>query len=62
MLIDTTRKLLGESAISHNEIARRTGLKQRWISYFASGHIKKPAAEKLAKLYAFLDANKQKAA
>jgi transcriptional regulator with XRE-family HTH domain len=62
MLREETIRLLRASDLSHNEIARRTGLRQRWVSYVASGRIAKPGMQRTMKLYAFLETHNQREA
>lgn len=50
MDVDTIRRKVAESGISGYEIAKRSGLKMRWVQYFLAGYMPEPGYSKVTKV------------
>lgn len=57
-LLARVRQLLNDSALSHLEIYRRTGLKPAWLRMVATGETAAPSVNRIMYLHEFLTGKK----
>lgn len=57
-LLNRTRKLAGESKMTHEQLANATGLNKWWMAKFRQGAINNPGILTVQKLHDWLVANR----